>query len=222
MLEEALKEFDEAIELNPDYYEAHNNRGYMLFLLDRHNEALAAFSKSLNINPAYEPAERNRKLLQSIALGNLRMDAFELGEKAASSEETDEQISGYQKVLELDSTYAKAHNNLGVSYYYAGNMDSAYYHIRKAIQFQKDYPEAINNLACLYKASGEYEVAVELFLKALTLKPKYTGALNNLGETYYLLGEIQNARRVFNTVLEVESSNEVAREWLKKIEGGVE
>ncbi|RQV96128.1 MAG: tetratricopeptide repeat protein [Calditrichaeota bacterium] len=213
----ALEDFESATNLNPNYYEAHNNRGYMLFLLDRYNEALSAFSKALNINPNYEPAQKNRKLVQNIALGNLRQEAFDLGEKIAGKDDYEEQIPGYRKVLELDSTYAKGHNNLGAAYYYAGNLDSAYYHIRKAIHYHKDYPEAINNLAILYKANGDYETAIKLFLKALALKPKYISALNNLGDTYSLKNEKQNAERVYKTVLELDPENVEAKEGLKQI-----
>ena len=46
------------------------------------------------------------------------------------------------------------------------------------------------------------------------MKPRYTGALNNLGETYTLNKEFENATRVFNTVLELDPQNEVAKQWL--------
>ena len=41
-------------------------------------------------------------------------------------------------------------------------------------------------------------------------KKEYIVALNNLGETYQLNKEYENARRVFKTVLDLDSSNEVA------------
>lgn len=216
-IESALAEFEKAVELKPDYFEAENNRGYMLFLLNRYNNALAAFDRSLAVNPAYEPAIRNHKLVESIIMGNLSREAFEISEETARKDEYIEQIDGYKKVLQLDSTYAKAHNNIAVAYYYEGDLDSAMYHLKKAIQYNRNYPEAINNMAILYKINEDYETAIKLFLRALTLKPRYVAALNNLGETYYLNKEMDNANRVFNTVLELEPDNKVAKFWLSKM-----
>ena len=217
-VEEALQEFKKAVKLKPDYYQAQNNMGYMLFLLNRYNAAMAAFNRSLAGNPGYEPAIRNRRLVESIIMGNLSREAFEISEETARKDEYIDQIDGYKKVLKLDSTFAKAYNNIAVAYYYEGDLDSAMYHLQKAIHFNRNYPEAINNLAVLYKLNEEYETAIKLFLKALTLKPRYVAALNNLGETYFLNKEMDNARRVFNTVLELEPDNKVAKFWLAKME----
>ncbi|HGY55530.1 MAG TPA: tetratricopeptide repeat protein [Caldithrix abyssi] len=217
-VEAALDEFKKAVSLKPDYYQAQNNMGYMLFLLNRYNAALAAFNRALGGNPGYEPAIRNRRLVESIIMGNLSREAFEISEETARKDEYIEQIDGYKKALLIDSTFAKAHNNIAVAYYYEGDLDSAMYHLQRAIHFNRNYPEAINNLAVLYKINEDYETAIKLFLKALTLKPRYIAALNNLGETYFLNKEMDNSRRVFNTVLELEPDNKVAKFWLAKMD----
>jgi len=213
-IKEALREFEEALERDPAYYQAYNNAGYMWFLLKNYNRALAAFKQSLVYNPHFEPAIKNKKLVDDFISGHLSQKAFELTEKAAKKYDYAEQIKILRKVLKLDSTYAKAHNNIAVAYYYEDHLDSAYFHLKKAIALQKDYPEAINNLGYLYKLADNYEAAIKLFLKALTLKPRYIFALNNLGETYYLSGDQKNAKRVFQTVLEISPANPVAVRWM--------
>lgn len=221
-IEDALVEFKIAVSLNTDYYQAYNNAGYMLFLLNKYDEALVYFNKSLAADPNFEPAIRNRKLVKRIISGNLSKKVFEIVENATKEIDYEKQIIEYRKVLEIDSTYAKAHNNIAVAYYYEDCMDSAKYHLAKAIEYKKNYPEAINNLGYLHKVDEDYETAIKLFLKALTLKPRYIGALNNLGETYTLNGEINNAKRVFTTVLDLEPKNIVAKEWLATINKGKE
>jgi Flp pilus assembly protein TadD len=210
----ALHAFEKAIAFDPEYYQALNNQGYMLFLLNRYDEAKGSFQKSLAANSDYEPAAKNLKLLETIVSGQLDRNAFELSEEAAREDDYTGQIIKYGKVLELDSTYAKAHNNIAVAYYYEGLIDSAYLHLEHALKINKEYPEAINNLGYLYKVDENYELAIKLFLKALSLKPRYTGALNNLGETYTLKKEFENAIRVFTTVLDIDPGNEVAEQWL--------
>lgn len=216
--DEALKSFKKATTLNPKYFQAHNNAGYMLFLKNKYKAAEQEFEQSLSHNPKYEPALRNQRLVESIMLGKLSREVFEISEETARKDEYIEQIEGYKKVLLIDSTYAKAHNNIAVAYYYEANHDSAYYHLERAIKFKKEYPEAINNLGILYKVNQEYEPAIKLFLKALTLKPRYIGALTNLSETYYLHNEIENARRVLNTLIELEPNNKFAHSLLSTIE----
>lgn len=221
-IKEALSEFEMAINLKADYYEAHNNVGYMNFLLGRYDEALKAFETSIEIEPTYEPAQKNKKLADSVISGNLSKRAFEIAEKTSGEYDTQQQITGYLKVLAIDSTYAMAQNNIGVAYYYEGNIDSAYIHLKKALEINNDHPEAINNLGYLYKVDQNYEMAIKLFLKALTLKPRYIGALNNLGETYALHGEEENAKRVFTTVLELDPNNIIAKRSLEGINIGNE
>lgn len=214
----ALKEFQTALGLNPAYYQAYNNAGYMYFLLNNYDRADKAFDSALKYKPDFKDALNNKALLKKVIAGDLAKKVFELSENASTIDDYEQQIRQYLKVLDMDSTYAKAHNNLGVAYYYTGNLDSALIHLRAAVHFKKDYPEAINNLGYLYKVAEKYELAIKLFLKALTLKPRYVGALTNLAETYYLNGELQNARRTLHTVLEMEPGNAVAKRWLVKVE----
>ncbi|MHB2155064.1 tetratricopeptide repeat protein [Calditrichota bacterium GD2] len=216
--ERALEYFKKAVQLDSAYYEAFNNAGYMLLYLNQFDEAKKYFEKALSLNPQFERAKDNLKLVEKILAGKLTWQVFSLAESIQKKSDYLEEIEGYQKVLQMDSSYAKAHNNLGVIYYYEGKTDSAFKHIRLALYYNPDYPEAINNLGYLHKEAGNYDLALRLFFKALTLKPRYIGALNNLGETYYLKGELQNARRVFETVLDLEKNNRVAKKWLQKLD----
>jgi Flp pilus assembly protein TadD len=215
----AVTEFKKAVVLKEDYYQAYNNLGYMQFLLNDYDNALDDFIHAIQINPDFEAAVRNKKLVEKLIQGNLSKKAFDMAEEASKSIDYEDQIVKYNEVLKIDSTYAKAHNNIAVAYYYEGKLDSAYYHLERAIKNEKNYPEAINNLGYLYKNDDKYDIAIKLFLKALTLKPRYIGALNNLGETYMLNKEFRNARRVFNTVLELEPQNVVAKMWLGVLDG---
>ena len=53
----ALKDYNKAIELNPDYYKAYNNRAILKSSkLKNDNEALKDFSKSIEINPNFADA----------------------------------------------------------------------------------------------------------------------------------------------------------------------
>jgi len=213
----ALSEFETALENDPTYYEAYNNAGYMWLLLNNYDRAKAAFKQSLTYNSDYQPAVKNIKLVESLIKGQLSKKAFDLTEQAAKSYDSETQVKLLRNVIKIDSTYAKAHNNLAAAYYYEDKIDSAFFFLNKALSLQKDYPEAVNNLGYLFKTAGKYDQAIKLFLKALALKPKYISAFNNLGETYFLSGDHANAKRVFETVTVFDPGNETAKMWLEKM-----
>ena len=51
--EEAIQEFDKAIELNPVYAEAYFSRGLVYFDQDKYQRGIKDFSKAIHIDPDY-------------------------------------------------------------------------------------------------------------------------------------------------------------------------
>ncbi|MEO0396081.1 MAG: tetratricopeptide repeat protein, partial [Cyanobacteria bacterium P01_A01_bin.137] len=64
----------------------------------------------------------------------------------------DEAISSYEKAIELDPSYATAHNNLGATYNDLKRYDEAISSYEKAIELDPSYATAHNNLGITYKA----------------------------------------------------------------------
>jgi superkiller protein 3 len=58
-MQEAVKHFSIALQLDPNYAEAYNNLGVTLAKQGRFEEAINYFSKALKINPGYEKARHN-------------------------------------------------------------------------------------------------------------------------------------------------------------------
>jgi tetratricopeptide (TPR) repeat protein len=58
--EEAMVSYDTALRINPDSYQAWNNRGVALVELGRYDEAIESYDKALRINPEYTEAKHNR------------------------------------------------------------------------------------------------------------------------------------------------------------------
>ncbi|WP_069201610.1 tetratricopeptide repeat protein [Rickettsia felis] len=56
--EEAIKAFNRAIELKPDYAEAYNEKGYALASLEKHNDAISCYNKAIALKPDYADAYR--------------------------------------------------------------------------------------------------------------------------------------------------------------------
>ncbi|MGK7940886.1 MAG: tetratricopeptide repeat-containing serine protease family protein [Crocosphaera sp.] len=60
---EAIKSYDKAIEISPDYIYAWYNRGFALEKLGRYEEAIKSYDKALEIDPNHEYAINNKKRL---------------------------------------------------------------------------------------------------------------------------------------------------------------
>jgi tetratricopeptide (TPR) repeat protein len=67
-------------------------------------------------------------------------------------------------------------NNIGYSYYLAGNLQQAASWFTKAIQADANYRAAIKNLALLYARQGWYDRAVDTFAKAVDEPEAYNDA----------------------------------------------
>ncbi len=72
-----------------------------------------------------------------------------------------------------------------------------------------DLPEPFNNLAVVYAAQGKYEEAAESLQNAINTHPSYATAHENLGDIYAKM-----ASRAYNQALELDTSNNAAREKL--------
>ena len=54
--EQTLSKLDRAVELHPQFFQAHGSRGYALRRLGRYEEALVAYDRALALNPNYPEA----------------------------------------------------------------------------------------------------------------------------------------------------------------------
>ncbi|UXM84179.1 protein kinase domain-containing protein [Methanococcus aeolicus] len=90
---EAIKCYDKALQLNPNYAEVWNNKGAALDDLGKYKEAIKCYDKALQLNPNNANARNNKGL----ALGDLG--------------KYNEAIKCYDKALEIDPNNELAKNN---------------------------------------------------------------------------------------------------------------
>jgi tetratricopeptide (TPR) repeat protein len=60
--DEAIRHFQEAIRLKPDYAEAHSNLGTAFYQQGRTGEAIREFQEALRLRPDFADAQRNLDL----------------------------------------------------------------------------------------------------------------------------------------------------------------
>ena len=174
-LDAAVKSFEKALAIKPDYTEVNYNLGVTLKELGQLDAAVKSYEKALALKPDYAEAHNN--------LGNAFQE-LDQQEDAAKS---------YEKALALKPDYAEAHNNLGVTLKELGQLDAAVKSYEKALALKPDYAEAHNNLGNALTDLDQLDAAVKSFEKALILNPDYAYAHNNIGVTLKELDRLDEA-----------------------------
>ncbi|MBY6185072.1 tetratricopeptide repeat protein [Marinobacter hydrocarbonoclasticus] len=99
----------------------------------------------------------------------------------------------YRLVLTQSPTLAKALNNLGYSYYLAGDLIRAEMYLRQATQRQPEFLRAWTNLGLVYVRRGQSERAFQAFRRVMPEADAY----NDIGYFVMLEGKLDEAERLF-------------------------
>jgi tetratricopeptide (TPR) repeat protein len=161
-VEEAMAQFQKALQLHPDYAQAHNNVGTALLQQGKVDEAMAQYQEALESDP--DNAETR----------------YNLGNALLQQGNVDGAIAQYQKALQVNPDYAEAHNNLGNALFKYGDVDGAIAQYQKALRINPDYAEACYNLGDIFHQTGRTEEAIAYYQRALQINPDYVEVQNNL------------------------------------------
>ncbi|MHC4396114.1 MAG: tetratricopeptide repeat protein [Planctomycetota bacterium] len=182
---EAIKHFDRALEINPKYHKARNNKGVMLFTLGRFEEAAVCFNKILELKPDFHEAH-----------SNLGMALYKL-------DSTDEAIKHWKQAIQLNPTDLRLYFNLGSAFTKKNQLDEAAAYFNKAWRMKPDWPEVHYNLGLVYYRQGKLHLAAEHSAHALRLKPDYIEAAITLARSLLGLGQIHSAVGNYHKILQL-------------------
>jgi tetratricopeptide (TPR) repeat protein len=185
--EEALHEFDRALEKNPGYVEAHLNRALLLQDLGRYEEARESFeaaSRHERQTHGRFPAAVTAKLANAhAAVGDLYLDAQAWEEAAAQYhaslglrprfhdirnkyavallglERPDAAVVELQRILDWNPRFLAARLNLGLAFYRQGRLDAAAAEWHACAAQQPDHPQVRAYLSMLERSEAEQQRA---------------------------------------------------------------
>ena len=106
-IDRAIKDYNKAIKLNPDYALAYYNRGSAYQSKDEIDRAIKDYNKAIKLNPNYASAYNNR--------GNAYQDKGEI----------DQAFKDYNKAIKLNPDYALAYYNRGRCWLHLKNWQEA-------------------------------------------------------------------------------------------------
>ncbi|MDD2540881.1 MAG: tetratricopeptide repeat protein [Desulfuromonadaceae bacterium] len=132
--------------------------------------------------------------------------------------EAEEGLRHIQDFLKIYPDFARAHNDLAVMYYQAGNSLKALAHYEKAHKLDPGNITYRKNLADFYFVELEWTgEAIHTYLDILKDNPFDIEALNALGTISLQIGRKEQARQYFSRTLQLDSSNHDARQALQQL-----
>ena len=204
----ALREFEEALKLDPDFADAHNAIAVLLHIsFDKKDDAEKHYKQALEIRPTFSEAKVN--------LGNLYLDEGRL----------DEAIALYQQALN-DMLYATpyiAEANLGWAYFKKGNSAQALEHLRASVTHNPGFCLGYKDLGLVQDARGDLAAACTEFGRFVQACPKVPEAHQLLGSCLVRQGKATEARASFDSCVENASgpSQQRVREQCIRLRDGL-
>jgi protein O-GlcNAc transferase len=218
-LDNALKSYDKALTIKPDYAEVHYNLGVTLQELGQLNAAVKSYEQALFIKPDYAIACNNLGLtLQKLGQLNAAVKSYEQalaikpdyadvhnnrGNALKDLGQLDAAVKSYKQALAINPNYADAYNNLGVTLQELGQQDAAVKSFEKALAIKPDFADAHYNLGNVLKKLNQLDAAVKCFEQALAIKPDYADAHNNLGNALKDLGQLDAAVKCYEKAVAI-------------------
>lgn len=179
-IEQAVKEYNEAIRAYPNLAAAHNNLGSAHFAAGRFEEAAASFQRAAELEPAYGQAHFNLALAQ-LKLGREReADAalraavrayYISGDEQFRAGRLKEAEESYRGMLQIDPGYVPALLRLGLVCNTARRFGEAAGHLRLAAQREPANAYAHEGLAEALYGLNRHEEAAASADRALQLAP---------------------------------------------------
>ncbi len=139
--------------------------------------------------------EETRTAEDWLLIGNILQD----------KDRIDEAIYMFQKAIEKDPKYYKAHYNLGYIYLIQEKPNMALAEFKKSVKYKDNFSYGYYNMGCAYLKLKEYRNARYNFFRALDAKNDEPAVYYNLAYTYKMLNNEKQAKvylDLYNKIME--------------------
>ena len=175
----AEREFRRALEINPNYSDAHKMNSYYLTAMGRFDDALKEMTRAQELDPLN---------LEKIA-GS--------GEVLYHQRRYDQAIEQYRKALEMDPNSGFVHWALGRTLLAQGKYDEAVAELKKSIPLSGESPDEPAELARAYALSGRRDEARKILEELKSLSARKQVAPSVVAAIYGALGDKAQAFELF-------------------------
>jgi len=196
-LQDAEFLYRKAIEIKPDFADAHSNLGSILKDLGKLQDAELSYRKAIDIKPDFANALYN--------LGNILIELKQL---------TDAEIF-IRKAIEIEPNFADAFSDLGSILLENGNLKEAEIATHEAIKINPNnakYHYSLGGIFICLEKLKEAEIATR---KAIAIKPNYAKGHIRLGDILFELGKIEESRISEWTAIKLLTSSDYLKSYRK-------
>jgi tetratricopeptide (TPR) repeat protein len=176
--DEALKDLDKAIELDPHNAMAFLLRGNLRERKKEIGQALSDYNEAIRLAPDARGME--------VAYNNRSVIRLSKGDLAGAREDID-------NAIRLNPNAAALYNQRAIIRLQEGKPDAAAADYEKALELNPNLPSAYFGLGDYRFQRGDLDGAIEYFNKAIELYPGYFGAYVSRGIARGIKGDVEGA-----------------------------
>ena len=217
--EEAIRNYTQAIEMNPQYLDAYKDRAYLYHCNGEYDAAVHDYSKAIELDAQNSDLYCNRGIAfhnkneldlaisdydQAISLSPKTIDAyFGRGNAYFNQHDYDQAIADYSRVIELNPQHAEGYERRGRAYIYDGNYQYAIKDLSKAIELDPQFTNAYFSRSRAYSDLDNYSEAIDDYTKVIELNPESVTAYFSRGLAYQRKGNYHDAIKDYSKTIDL-------------------
>lgn len=229
--DEALKEYEEAIQINPNDIMYHYNKAAVHIEMKNYDKAvetcLYAIENRYNFKAEFIQVA---KLYNRLAISYINMKKYDLAIEAYRKslvednnratrnalKELERRKEKEEKEAYIDPDKAEEHKNKGNEYFKNNDFPSAKKEYDEAIRRNPNDAKLYSNRAAALTKLIEYPSALEDVMKAIELDPTFVKAYSRKGNLHFFMKDYYKALQAYNKGLELDPNNKECLEGYQR------
>ena len=164
--------------------------------------SVAAFFMIANLPPVF--AEEDANML------------FEKGKESYMAGNSEEAISYFEKVLQIEPNHVDALNNIGAILITLDKHEEAIPFFDQVLAIEPNHVGGLSNKGSALGSLGEFDDSMLNLNRALEIEPNHIDALSNKAAVFVDQEQHYDAITIFHNLLKIDPDNEIAKEYLPK------
>jgi len=218
----AIENYNAALDLKPDYWQAHANLSIIFSAMGNHSSAVSHAEKSISIMPQVAELHDNigtiyresgnytesiKSHRNAININPALSSAyFNLGLSCEKDGAINEAIKAFENATDRDKNLIHAHIILGKLLHGEGRMDEAVIALQRAIELRPNLPKVHHDLGRIFLEQGKFEEAIASFKRSLESNPDSPETYYNLAIAQQQCGKLDDVIVSYDKALQIDST----------------